>query len=108
MEDEDGLTPIERVRRRVRGGVKIGYDKQPANPLEGWIDPGKQAIIINTEHPAWKVADGLTAEAGDERVRVYHILRVVFGTLVEEGGIESPKENFAKLFSAWHDSWIRR
>ena len=108
VEDEGGLTPIERVRRRVRGGIRIGYDKQPVNPLEGWIDPGKQAIIINTEHPAWKVADGLTIEARDERVRVYHILRVVFGTLVEEGGIESPKETLKKLFSAWHNTWIRR
>ncbi len=108
VEEEGGLTPIERVRRRVRGGVRIGYDKQPVNVLEGWIDPGRQAIIINTGHPAWKVADGLTAEARDERVRVYHILRVVFGTLVEEGGIEAPKETLAKLFSAWHDSWIRR
>ena len=108
VEDEGGLTPIERVRRRVRGGIRIGYDKQPVNPLEGWIDPGKQAIIINTEHPAWKVADGLTIEARDERVRVYHILRVVFGTLVDEGGIESPKETQAKLFSAWYNTWVRR
>ena len=108
IEDESGLTPIERVRRRVRGGVRIGYDKRPADSLEGWIDPGKQAIIINTGHPAWKVADGLTLEARDERVRVYHILRVVFGTLVEEVGIESPKETLKKLFSAWYNTWVRR
>ena len=108
IEDESGLTPIERVRRRVRGGVRIGYDERPANSLEGWIDPGKQAIIINTGHPAWKVADGLTLEARDERVRVYHILRVVFGTLVEEVEIESPKETLKKLFSAWYNTWVRR
>jgi hypothetical protein len=107
VEDESGLSPIERVRRRVRGGIKIGYDKQPENLLEGWIDPGKQAIIINTGHPAWKVAEGLTLQARDERVRVYHILRAVFGTLVEEGGIESPKETLAKLFSCWYDSCVK-
>ena len=107
-EEESGSIPIERVRRRIRGGIRIGYDEQTANSLEGWIDPGKQAIIINTGHPAWKVADGLTVEARDERVRVYHILRVVFGTLVEEGGIEAPKETLAKLFSAWHGAWVKR
>ena len=35
MEDESGTTPIERVRRRVRGGIKIGYDEQLENILEG-------------------------------------------------------------------------
>jgi len=107
IEDESGLTPIERVRRRVRGGVRIGYDEQPRNLLEAWIDPGKPAIIINTGHPAWKVADGLTLQAGDERVRVYHILRSVFTTLVEEGGMESPPEALAKLFSCWCNSYLR-
>jgi len=108
VEDESGITPIERVRRRIRGGIKIGYDdQQPENSLEGWIDPGKQAIIVNTEHPAWKVADGLTLQARDERVRVYHTLRTVFAILVEEGGIESPKETLAKLFSCWYNSFIK-
>lgn len=70
------------------------------NPSEGWIDPGKQAIIINMGHPAWKVADGLTLQARDERVRVYHVLRTAFVTLVEEG-VESPKDTLQKLFSYW-------
>jgi hypothetical protein len=108
-EDEQGLSPIERIRRRIRGGIKIGYDDtQPKNPSESWIDPGRQAIIINIMHPAWKVADGLTLQARDERVRVYHVLRAVFATLVEEGGVDSPKETLAKLFSCWYDSCIRR
>jgi hypothetical protein len=71
------------------------------------VDPGKQTIIINRAHPAWKVADGLTLQARDERVRVYHTLRSVFTRLVEEAGIESPKETFAKLFSCWYDSWVK-
>jgi len=107
IEDESGLSPIERVRRRVRGGVKIGYDEKPEDSAEGWVDPGKQVVIINRGHPAWKVADGLTFQARDERVRVYHVLRTVFATLVEEGGIESPKETLKKLFSCWYDSCIR-
>jgi len=107
VEDDSGLTPIERVRRRVRSLVRIGYDEQPDNHIEGWIDPGKAAIIINTGHPAWKVADGLTLQAKDERVRVYHVLRTVFATLVEEGGMESPKETLTKLFSSWYDACIK-
>lgn len=107
VEDENGITPIERVRRRIRGGIKIGYDERPEDYLEGWIDPGKQTIIINRAHPAWKVAEGLTLQARDERVRVYHTLRTVFMTLVEEAGIESPKETLAKLFSCWYDSWVK-
>jgi len=107
VEDESGLTPIERVRRRVRGGVRIGYAEQPENLSEAWIDPGRPAIIINTGHPAWRVADGLTLQARDERVRVYHILRSVFNTLVEEGGAESPREALSKLFSCWCDQYLR-
>lgn len=106
-EDDTGLTPIERARRRVRGGVRIGYDEQPTNLLEAWIDPGEPAIIINTGHPAWKAADGLTLQAGDERVRVYHILRSVFTTLAEEGGTEAVKESLAKLFSCWCSAYLR-
>jgi hypothetical protein len=106
-EDETGLTPIERVTRAVRGGVKIGFELRPENASEAWMDLGKPAIIINAGHPAWKVADGLTLQTGDERVRVYHILRSVFNTLVEEGGVESPKETLAKLFSCWYNSYIR-
>lgn len=106
IEDESGLTPIERVRRRLRGLIKIGYDERP-DPMEGWIDPGQQAIIINKAHPAWKVADGLTLQAKDERVRVYHVLRTVFTILVEEGEVEHPKETITKLFSCWYDSCIK-
>jgi hypothetical protein len=106
-EDENGITPIERVRRRIRGGIRIGYDERPDESSEGWIDPAKQTIIINRAHPAWKVAEGLTLQARDERVRVYHTLRTVFTTLVEEAGIESPKETLAKLFSCWYGSWVK-
>jgi hypothetical protein len=106
-EDDSGLTPIERVRRRVKSLVRIGWDEQSNNQMEGWIDPGKSAIIINTGHAAWKVADGLTLQARDERVRVYHVLRTVFATLIEEGCVESPRETLSKLFSSWYASCIK-
>lgn len=106
-EEPDGLSPIERVKRRVRGGIKVGFDERKDNSSEGWIDPGRQAIIINTGHPAWKIADGLTLQARNDRVRVYHTLRVVFTTLVEEAETEFPKESLSKLFSCWFDSFIR-
>jgi hypothetical protein len=107
VEAESGKIPIEKVRRKVKGGIKIGYDERPENSLEGWIDPGNQVIIINTGHPAWKVADGLTFQARAEHVRVYHILRTAFSVLVEEAGMESPRETLAKLFSQWYDSVLR-
>jgi hypothetical protein len=106
-EEENGITPIESVRRRIRSGIRIGYDEKPENPLEGWIDPGKPAVIINIAHPAWKVAEGLTLQARDERVRVYHTLRTIFAVLVEEAAVEFPKETIAKLFSCWYSSWIK-
>jgi hypothetical protein len=106
--DEKGDIPIERIQRRVRGLVKIGYEEKPEDLLEGWMDPGEKAIIINRGHPAWKIADGLSLQARDERVRVYHIVRTVFSTLVEEGVTEMPpKETLAKLFSSWYNSCIK-
>ena len=107
MEADDGSNQLERIPRRVRGLVKIGFDEKPDDVQEGWIDPGERAVIVNTRHPAWKIADGLTLQARDERVRVYHIIRTVFSTLIDESGLESPKETLAKLFSSWYDSCIK-
>jgi hypothetical protein len=110
IEDESGATPIERVRRRVKGGIRIGYDDRPEDPSEGWVgvDPQTQrnAIIINKGHPAWKVAEGLTLQAHAEHVRVYHVLRSVVTALIEESGIENPKEVARKLFSKWYEHYI--
>ncbi|MEM2914423.1 MAG: ATP-binding protein [Candidatus Bathyarchaeia archaeon] len=109
VESESGSTPIERVRRRVRGGIKIGFDEQPINNHEGWLDLGNQVIIINTGHPAWKIAEGLSILGRAEHVMVYHILRTVLNVLVEEAGIEKEtqaKEIQAKLLFQWYDSYI--
>ena len=106
VEDPEGETPVEKVQRRVRGLVKIGYEEKPEEVHEGWTDLGKKVIIVNVGHPAWKIANGLTLQARDERVRVYHIMRTVFSTLVEEAVDEAPKETLAKLFSSWYNACI--
>ena len=106
VESEKGEKPLERIRRRVKGGIRVSYEDQPENLLEGWIDPGTQTITINRGHPSWKVADGLTIQARSEHVRVYHILRTVFTVLTEEAGVESPKEIMRNLFSRWYQSYI--
>ena len=92
IEDETGDVPIERIRRKVKGGIRINFDKQPENLLEGWIDPSIQAVVINTGHPAWKIADELYSQA-------YHLLRTAFTVLIEETSAENPKEIIAGLFS---------
>jgi len=94
-EDVKGDTPIERVRRRIRGGIRIIYDNKPENFLEGWIDPSLQAIVINTGHPAWKIAN----DFDNFRSPAYHILRVVFTLLAEEVNAEEPRKVIADLFS---------
>ena len=106
VEDDEGIIPIERIRRKVKGGIKIGFDNK-SDPIEGWIDPGKQAIIINIEHPAYKVAEGLTIQAGAQHVRVYHVLRTVFTILAEEVETEDSKKTLTQLFSSWHNYYVK-
>ncbi|MGD0070150.1 MAG: ATP-binding protein [Candidatus Bathyarchaeia archaeon] len=107
VENPDGTVPIEKAQRRVRGLVKLGFEEKPDDVLEGWADPAQKAIIINIGHPAWKIADELTLQSKSEHVRVYHVLRTVFSTLVDEVATETPKETLTKLFSSWYDSCIK-
>ncbi|MFC1787369.1 ATP-binding protein [Halobacteriota archaeon] len=103
IEDENGSTPIERVRRRVRGGVKIGYDNLPENLLEGWIDPGRQAITVNIGHPAYKIAEGLSINMKAYSVLVYHTLRTVLNTMIKELVVEEDqKDTMSKILSEWY------
>lgn len=107
VEDASSDTPIERVRRRVRGGIKIGWENQPDNFQEGWIDPGRQVITINMGHPAFKVAEGLSKQIRAEHVLVYHILRTVVNTMVEEVGSKDSKETtIGKMLSKWYQHFI--
>ena len=46
-------------------------------------------------------------QARDERVRVYHVLRTVFSTLVEELAVETHRETLTKLFSCWYNACIK-
>jgi hypothetical protein len=107
VEDPGGATPVDKVQRRVRGLVKIGFEEKTDDMLEGWTDPAQKAIIVNIGHPAWKIASALTLQAKGEHVIVYHILRTVFSTLVDEVAAETPKEILAKLFSSWYNSCIK-
>lgn len=107
VENPEGTIPIEKAQRRVRGLVKLGFEEKPDDVLEGWADPAQKAIIINIGHPAWKIADELTLQSKSEHVRVYHVLRTVFSTLVDEVATETPKETLTKLFSSWYDSCIK-
>lgn len=107
VEDDAGRTPVEKVPRRVRGLVKIGFEAKPDDILEGWTDPGQKAIIVNTGHPAWMIANEYSFQARVEHVIAYHIIRTVFSTLVEEIDEEKPKETLAKLFSSWYSSCTR-
>ena len=107
VENDDGDVPIEKVNRKVRSLVKIGFEEKPKDILEGWIDPAQKAIIVNTGHPSWKIAEGLSVQAKVEHVISYHILRTVFSTLVDEMADVTPKEVLTKLFSSWYDSCVR-
>lgn len=106
-EDEKGDAAIERVRRKVRGGIKIGWDSQPENLQEGWIDPGKQVITINMGHPAFKVAEGLSRQIRAEHVLVYHSLRTVVNTMLEEVGSGNSKEAMANILSSWYERYVQ-
>jgi len=93
-EDEKGADPIERVRRKMRGGIKISFAEEPANVLEGWIDLSTPAVIINVEHPAYKIAGKLGTTS-----KKYHFFRTVFAALAEETDQENSKKIMADLFS---------
>ncbi len=98
-------TAQAQARRRTRGLLRIGFEDKSEELLEGWIDPGKQAIIINTGHPAWRTVDSLALQTGDERVRIYHIMRAVFAVLAEED--REPQAVLANLFSSWCDAYVK-
>jgi hypothetical protein len=96
VEDESGSSPIEKVRRRVRSGIKIGFDNKPEILMEGWIDPGQQVIVINTGYPSFKTAGAMYAEH-------YHVLRCVVDALLREVELENPNKLRAAFFSKWFE-----
>jgi hypothetical protein len=106
-ENREGNVPIEVVSRRVKGLIRIGFDDKPQDFLEGWIDSSQKAVIVNTGHPSWKVAEGFSIQAKVQHVIIYHILRTVLTTIVDEMTEEANKETLTKLFSSWYDSCIR-
>lgn len=106
-EDRQGDTPIERVRRRIKGGISISYDSRPEDIREGWIDPLTQTIRINVDHPAWKIADGLTKVAKADHVRVYHLVRTVFTIIAKEIDEQNYEKLLSELLMKWHDLQIK-
>ncbi|MEM2704447.1 MAG: ATP-binding protein [Candidatus Bathyarchaeia archaeon] len=100
-ENDTGNIRAERVRRRMKAGIKIGFYEKPDNPNEGWIDPASQTVTINTGHPAYKIASGLSVKGGVYHVWVYHLLRVVIKTLSKE--IEESFDTVEnKILSEWY------
>jgi hypothetical protein len=94
-EEPEKDTPIEKVKRRVKGGIKIGFDEKPEELKEAWIDPAQAVIIINTAHPAFLTAYALKSES-------YHMMRCIIVELLEEAGVENPKETMHDFFSTWN------
>ena len=98
VETDQGDQSLERIRRRAKGGIKIGYADRPDELQEAWIDPGTQTITINQGRPSWKVAAKLNRETKSENVTVYHMLRSIFKLLAEEANMESPEKTVSELF----------
>ncbi|MCC7572470.1 MAG: ATP-binding protein [Candidatus Methanofastidiosum sp.] len=104
---DDGDTPIERIRRTVKGGISISYDDRPDNLSEGWVDPLSKSITINVAHPTWKIADGLSKESRAEHVRVYHLVTTVFGIVANEVDEQNSKRLTSDLLTKWHQIRLR-
>jgi len=107
IEDNQGDTPIERIRRTIRGGISISYDDRPDNLYEGWIDPLSQTIKINVAHPSWKIADGLSKESRADHVRVYHLVTTVFGIIAKEIDEQNSNRLTSDLLTKWHQIRLR-
>ena len=101
IESESGEINVDRVRRRMKSGIKIGFLDKSDDLNEGWIDPASQTITINTGHPAYKVASGLSVEGGVYHVWVFHLLRVVIRILSKEAG-DSPDIIENKILVEWY------
>jgi hypothetical protein len=105
IESRSGDVKVERVRRRMKAGIKIGFFEKPDDPNEGWIDPVSQTVTINTGHAAYKIACALSIQGRMYHVWVYHVLRTVVKTLLEE--TEEPPDIIEnKLLLRWYNQSI--
>jgi len=95
---DQGDLPVQRIRRRAKGGIKISFFENPDELQEAWIDPSTQTITINRGHPSWKVAEKLNRNTKSENVTFYHMLRSIFKLLAKEAGMESPEKTVRELF----------
>jgi hypothetical protein len=103
LENDQGEETVERLRRRVKGGIKISYIEKPDELLEAWVDPSTQTVTINRGHPSWKVAEKLNLDAKSEQVTAYHMLRSIFKVLAEEANVESPDKTIRDLLQSLYE-----
>lgn len=101
-----GDIQIEKVKRRMKSGIRIGFFEKSDEPNDGWLDTAAQMVTINTGHPAYRVASGLSIEAGTYHVWIYHVLRVVIKTLSKEAGATQPEAIENKILSEWYNQAI--
>lgn len=90
-----GSVPVSERPRRLRSGIQIAYHPVPQRADRAWPDPGLQAILVNTAHPAFRCAE--TSDA----VAFYTIdscFQVVCETIEDE---EERSTTANQLFSAY-------
>lgn len=101
VEGENGQTKIKKVKRRMKSGIRIGFLEKPDDPNEGWIDPASQTVTINTGHPAYKTACGLSVEGRVYHVWIYHLLRTIIKVLAKEAN-EMPESVEKTILAEWY------
>jgi len=107
VEDADGNVEVTRVTRGMRAGIKISFSERINDPNEGFLDVATRTIMINTAHPAYKIACGLSV--GRRRLAWhYHVLRTTVRTITREAAAseEEAKEFESKILTRWFDSFI--
>jgi hypothetical protein len=105
VEAKNGDIKVEKIKRKMRSGIKIGFFEKSDDQNEGWIDPASQTITINTGHPAYKIACALSIDGGISHVWIYHLLRVITKVLSKEVE-ESPETIENKILIEWYNKSV--
>lgn len=101
VEEPKGDIAATQKERQSRGGIRIAYDSLPDRPERAWIDPGLQAVLVNTENPAFKCARVLND------INFYLIdecLNIICESIEEE---DDRKRTLNKLLSAYLGTRMR-
>jgi len=89
-----GNEQVSMVRRRLRGGIRLGYANAPDDLHEAWLDLSIPAVMINTGHPAFSASYQMTSES-------FHIVRCVFDVVTESKDEQARASLRHKLFDGW-------